>query len=264
MDSKSERKLLEATAYLIDASLATEVAPSGPVWDQFTAWMYGQQWDRHLFDYWSAAQIGKAFRFAYLKEGPPALPSTEELLRLCLYFENRDFHFSYDGSNVDYRYYLDLIRQLLSLDGLKLGQGAFRRALVQRALIWEQEFGVAPAVTSAVSEYDAAMLVGMSEEAYSEYMQGRTAVAKGLDFEYEGVRYQVKGNRPSGKPGSKVTWVPKATNYDWDQLIWVLYNPDFEIMEAWAWEVESYRDSFDHVKRLSPADYRAGRDLLFR
>jgi hypothetical protein len=33
----------------------------------------------------------------------------------------------------------------------------------------------------------------------------RTAVSKGHDFTYNGLRYQVKANRPSGKPGSPVT-----------------------------------------------------------
>ena len=60
-------------------------------------------------------------------------------------------------------------------------------------------------------------------------MQDRTAVAKGLDFEWSGCRYQVKANRPSGKPGSRVTLVPKPKNYDWDRLIWILYNVDYEI-----------------------------------
>jgi hypothetical protein len=49
----------------------------------------------------------------------------------------------------------------------------------------------------------------MPEEAYSRFMQDKTAVAKGLDSEWSGYRYQVKANRPSGKPGSRVTLVPK-------------------------------------------------------
>ena len=68
-------------------------------------------------------------------------------------------------------------------------------------------------------------------------MQDKTAVAKGADFECRKIRYQVKANRPSGKPGSRVTMVPKATNYDWDRLIWILYDEKFNMLEAWEWEV---------------------------
>lgn len=88
-----------------------------------------------------------------------------------------------------------------------------------------------------------------------------TSVQKGYDFKFNGARYQVKGNRPSGKPGSFVTWVPKTTNYEWDYLIWVLYNPRYEIQEAWLWEVSDYKSAFDSVKRLSPAHYRQGKKL---
>ena len=42
-----------------------------------------------------------------------------------------------------------------------------RNNLVDVALQWQEEYGVAPSITSAVSEYDAAMLVGMKESEYS-------------------------------------------------------------------------------------------------
>ena len=92
-------------------------------------------------------------------------------------------------------------------------------------------------------------------------MQDKTAVSKGTDFIYDGRRYQVKANRPSGKPGSPVTLVPKAKNYDWDYLIWVLYTPTFEIQEAWLWKVDDYRQAFDSVERLSPDHMRRGKRL---
>ncbi len=136
-----------------------------------------------------------------------------------------------------------------------------RRQLVESALAWERAFGNAPAITTAVSEYDAATLVGLTPEFYSVAMQGMTTVQKGYDFKFNGMRYQVKGNRPSGKPGSFVTWVPKATNYDWDYLIWVLYDQTYEIQEAWLWEVSAYRAAFDTIKRLSPSHYRKGTKL---
>ena len=136
-----------------------------------------------------------------------------------------------------------------------------RSNLVKVALEWQEKFGVAPQITSTISEYDAAILVGMSEPDYSNFMQSQTAVQKGYDFIFNNVRYQVKGNRPSGKPFSKVTMVPKATNYDWDILVWVLYNKEYEIQEAWAWPVTSYKEEFHHTKRLSPAHYRGGQNL---
>ena len=36
-----------------------------------------------------------------------------------------------------------------------------RNKLVDIALDWQENFGVAPSITSAISEYDAAMLIGM-------------------------------------------------------------------------------------------------------
>ena len=139
-----------------------------------------------------------------------------------------------------------------------------RRQLVETALAWERAFGNAPAITAVLSEYDAATLVGLTPELYSAAMQGMTAVQRGYDFKFNGMRYQVKGNRPSGKPGSFVTWVPKATNYEWDYLVWILYNRTYEIKEAWLWEVSAYRAAFDAVKRLSPFHYRQGRMLVGR
>lgn len=137
-----------------------------------------------------------------------------------------------------------------------------RQQLVQVALQWQDSFGVAPSITSSVSEFDASQLIGMSEADYSSFMQNQTAVQRGLDFVHEGIRYQVKANRPSGKPGSKVTLVPKAKNYEWDVLVWILYDVDYEIQEAWAWDVEVYREKFEDIKRLSPSDYRGGKSLL--
>ena len=136
-----------------------------------------------------------------------------------------------------------------------------RDKLVSIALEWQKRFGIAPQITTPVSEYDAAMLVGFPEQEYSYYMQDKTAVNKGFDFICNNVRYQIKGNRPSGKPGSKVTWVPKATNYDWDVLIWVLYDKHYVIQEAWQWDVNPYKEAFHNKKRLGPNDYRQGQQL---
>ena len=136
-----------------------------------------------------------------------------------------------------------------------------RDKLVDIALQWQASFGVAPSITSSISEYDAAMLVGMSEKEYSDYMRDKTAVAKGTDFVYRNIRYQVKANRLSGKKGSKVTMVPKASNYEWNRLIWILYDKNYVMQEAWEWNVEDYRETFENEKRLSPNDYRQGHRL---
>ena len=136
-----------------------------------------------------------------------------------------------------------------------------RNKLVEIALQWQERYGVAPSITSTISEYDAAMLVGMSENEYSAYMKDKTAVNKGSDFVFNNTRYQVKANRPSGKKGSFVTMVPKAANYEWDRLIWILYDMNYVIQEAWEWGVEEYKDAFDAIKRLSPDHYRKGRCL---
>lgn len=139
-----------------------------------------------------------------------------------------------------------------------------RTILVDIALKWQERFGVSPQITSAVSEYDAAMLVGMSENEYSNYMKDKTAVSKGADFVFKNVRYQIKANRPSGKPGSKVTMVPKANNYEWDKLIWILYDKQYKMQEAYEWSVEDYKSAFDSKNRLSPNDYRKGKCLYVR
>lgn len=136
-----------------------------------------------------------------------------------------------------------------------------RQKLINIALEWQNKFGVAPQITTSISEYDAAMLVGMPEEEYSAYMQDKTAVTKGCDFVYNKIHYQVKGNRPSGKSGSKITKVPKATNYDWDKLIWIRYDKQYTIQEAWEWDVSDYKQAFDTMKGIAPADYRKGKYL---
>ena len=137
-----------------------------------------------------------------------------------------------------------------------------RDKLVEIALQWQEKFGVAPQITTVVSEYDAAMLVGMPEREYSEYMQDKTAVNKGSDFVFNHKRYQIKANRPSGKPGSFVTRCPKASNYEWDKLIWILYDKYYIMLEAWEWDVIDYKSAFDCKKRISPDDYRKGKWTL--
>ena len=137
-----------------------------------------------------------------------------------------------------------------------------RNVLVWVALLWQRYFGVAPSITSAVSEFDAAMLVGMSLAKYSKYMQSKTAVSPGYDFIFDCKQYQVKANRPSGKKGSTVTLVPKAKNYNWDILIWILYDENYVMQEAWEWDVNNYKNAFANKSRLSPNDYRQGKRIF--
>lgn len=141
-----------------------------------------------------------------------------------------------------------------------------RDKLVEIALGWEEKYGVAPSITGAISEYDAAMLVGMSDKEYSDFMVmgGRTAVSRGCDFIYKNVRYQIKGTRPSGKKGCKVTNVGKAKNYEWDKLIWVSYDREYVIEEVWEWDVEDYKKAFSSKDRTSAKDIRKGKSLYSR
>lgn len=133
-----------------------------------------------------------------------------------------------------------------------------RVQLVKAALDWQRLYGVAPAITSALSEYDAALLVGCSLNEYCAESEVKTAVSKGHDFIFQGRKYQVKANRPSGKRGSIVTLVSKASNFEWDRLIWILYDTQYELQEAWLWEVAEYRARFEAQKHVRPKDMRDG------
>lgn len=142
-----------------------------------------------------------------------------------------------------------------------LNSEELRSALVTVVLEWERRYGVAPAITSAISEYDAARLVGHSAESFGLDCTGRTAVTRGTDFRHKNVRYQLKASRPSGKPGSFVTLVSKAKNFEWDRLIWLLYDREFRIQEAWEWAANDYQKQFRDAARLSPKHMRRGRSL---
>lgn len=133
-----------------------------------------------------------------------------------------------------------------------------RQELVEISMKWQSKYGVSPAITSAISEYDAALIVGMSDKEYSNYMQDRTAVSRGWDFVHNNIRYQIKAHRPSGKPGSKITNAGKAKNYDWDKLIWIRYDVEFNIQEVWCWDREAYINNFHTKVRISPEDMRQG------
>ena len=110
-----------------------------------------------------------------------------------------------------------------------------RKQLVEISLQWQEEFGVAPSITTAVSELDAAMLVGKDPASLRADGLLRRAVTKDVDFVHNGLRYQLTANRPSGKPGSDVTLVSRKTEgaraFGWDRLIWMLYDRNYTLRE---------------------------------
>jgi hypothetical protein len=108
------------------------------------------------------------------------------------------------------------------------------------------------------------MLIGHTPESLSLDCVARTAATRATDFCHDGLRYQVKACRPSGKRGSTVTWVPKATTFEWDLLIWILYDREFRVVEAWEWALDRYRAEIEPIKRVNPGHMRAGRSLLPR
>ena len=65
-----------------------------------------------------------------------------------------------------------------------------RQRLIQIALEWEQVFGNVPSITSVISEYDAAKLLGIDDATYSQIMQNSTSVQRGHDFIFQGLKYQ--------------------------------------------------------------------------
>ena len=150
----------------------------------------------------------------------------------------------------------------MDCDISSLKDDELRELLASVSLEWERRFAVAPRITADLAEYDAAKLVGTSLRIGQGRKGSDTAVMKGMDFWKENIRYQVKSNRPSGKPGSPVTLVGKASNFDWDKLIWILYNREYKIEEAWEFSRDKYRRLFEEKNRISPQDMRNGSRLF--
>jgi hypothetical protein len=143
------------------------------------------------------------------------------------------------------------------------GRGELLRSqLVSMALEWEKTVGIIPHITTVISEYDASKLMGFAFSEYSSLIKSMTAVQKGYDFIFADIRYQIKACRPSGKKGSKITMVPKVKNYHWDKLIWIQYDRQFRIEEAWLWNVYEYKQAFHEKKRICPTDMWSGQRLV--
>ena len=149
----------------------------------------------------------------------------------------------------------------MKIDVSRLEDDQLRDLLVQISLEWERRFAVAPQITASIAEYDAAKLVGTSLRIGKGRKESDTAVTKGVDFRIGNIFYQVKSNRPSGKPRSKVTLVGKATSFDWHKLVWILYDQEYNIEEAWEFTRNKYRQLFELKKRISPEDMRKGTKL---
>ena len=149
----------------------------------------------------------------------------------------------------------------MELDVSELEDIQLRDLLVKVSLEWEKRFAVAPRITADIAEHDAARLVGTSLRVGKGRKESDTAVMKGVDFWKGEQRYQVKSNRPSGKPGSKVTLVGKSSNFDWDKLVWILYDREYKIEEVWEFTRDEYRKLFESKNRISPEDMRLGSRL---
>ena len=152
----------------------------------------------------------------------------------------------------------------MKIEVSELEDDQLRELLVQISLEWERRFAVAPQITASIAEYDAAKLVGSSLRIGEGRKRSDTAVIKGVDFRKGNILYQVKSNRPSGKPGSKVALVGKPRNYNWDKLVWILYDLEYRIEEAWEFTRNEYRQIFESKKRISPEDMRKGTRLPSR
>lgn len=135
---------------------------------------------------------------------------------------------------------LEIVQDMVFIDMGMFEFARLRRDLVNNAIDWERRFGVAPSITGSIAELDAALLVGASIDAYASGTKGISAVRKGFDFIQNGLRYQVKANRPSGRPGSRVTMTGKPKPSGWNRLIWIHYTPDYRILEAWECDRETW------------------------
>ncbi len=138
-----------------------------------------------------------------------------------------------------------------------------RDDLVQTVLNWEDRFGFFPGqagITAAVSEYDAAMkFFGLNEDEYIASIPDRTAVGRGYDFKSNNKRIQVKANRPSRRPGAAVWNVGKKVKTDgWDILIYILYDEDYKIQEAYRFDRATYESMFTDGQSLRLDDMRHG------
>mgnify|MGYP003976759481 CR=1 FL=1 len=144
---------------------------------------------------------------------------------------------------------------------------SLRDQLVNSTLEWREKYGNAPTITQSISEYDAARLIGMSEEEYSE----RTIDSRRrFNFIYKKKRYQVHGTRQFSQLPESVAIEKKTIKYGCNYFIRVLYNKSYEIQEAWLWDINSVngpdtgkglKQYFESNDRMTFADLRLGKCL---
>ena len=144
-----------------------------------------------------------------------------------------------------------------------------RDQLVQMILKWEYLFGFFPGqagITAAISEYDAAIkILKHSETEYKASIAGRVAVSRGYDFIFNNKRIQVKANRPGRHRGATVWNAGKKVKTDgWDTLIYILYDEDYEIQEAYQFDSETYERKFSDRTSLRLEDMREGENLTMK
>jgi hypothetical protein len=136
-----------------------------------------------------------------------------------------------------------------------------RDRLIHSILEWQEKYGNAPHITPTISEYDAARLVGMSEEEYAQRERGRTPASRKFNFIYKEKRYRVFGSRQFSEGPGRAVIHKKPTNYEWDYFICILYNRPYVIEEAWLWNVASFEEYFDQNDRMPLNDMRSGQRL---
>jgi len=144
-----------------------------------------------------------------------------------------------------------------------------RDQLVQIILKWEDLFGFFPGqagITAAISEYDAAInILKHSETEYKASIKHRTAVSRRFDFEFNNEKFQVKANRPGRHRGATVRNAGKKVKTDgWDILIYILYDEDYKIQEAYQFDSETYERKFSDRTSLRLEDMREGENLAMK
>lgn len=118
--------------------------------------------------------------------------------------------------------------------------------LIKCSIEFENQTGIVPAVSSALSEIDAMIGIGMSEKDIFGYKIKQKTRQKGHDFEYRGLKYQVKVDRESIKegfgPGKNKHNSLISPRGEWDVLIWIEYDCDYKIISAYKWTKKDFKD----------------------
>ena len=138
---------------------------------------------------------------------------------------------------------------------------AIRRELIKSSLEWAAAFGLTPAIIGELGEVDAAYLLSKSPKMAKNILLARTPRQKGYDLLIDHQRIQVKATRSSGLPGSTITRIQKPRNDMWDLIVWINYNRDFHLQEAWLWTRRAYLKKFSQSHRISPEEFRKGKRL---